>query len=38
VVKARVANIRSAPSTSSRIVGKAERGEVLEQGVESQIG
>ncbi len=29
VVKARVANIRCAPSTRSRVVGKAERGEVL---------
>lgn len=29
VVKARVANIRKAPSTSSRIAGRAERGEVL---------
>lgn len=29
VVKARVANIRSAPSTRSRIVGKAEGGDVL---------
>lgn len=29
VVKSRVANIRKAPSTSSRISGKAERGEVL---------
>ena len=29
VVKAPVANIRSAPTTGSRIVGKAERGEVL---------
>lgn len=29
VVKARAANIRRAPSTTSRIVGKAERGEVL---------
>ena len=29
VVRARVANIRSAPSASSRIVGRAERGEVL---------
>ena len=29
VVKAPVANIRSAPSTGSRIVGKAERGDVL---------
>lgn len=29
VVKARVANIRSAPTTSSRVVDKAERGEVL---------
>lgn len=29
VVKAPVANIRSAPTTSSRVVGKAERGEVL---------
>lgn len=29
IVKAGVANVRSAPSTSSRILGKAERGEVL---------
>lgn len=29
VVKARVANVRSAPSTASRIVGTAERGAVL---------
>lgn len=29
VVKARVANIRSAPAAGSRIVGRAERGEVL---------
>lgn len=29
VVKAKVANIRSAPTTRSRIVGKAEYGEVL---------
>ncbi len=29
VVKARVANIRSAPNTRASIVGKAERGEVL---------
>lgn len=29
IVKAAVANVRSAPSTSSRILGKAERGEVL---------
>jgi SH3-like domain-containing protein len=29
VVKARAANIRSAPNTRSRIVGRAERGEVL---------
>ena len=29
VVKAPVANIRSAPNTGSRIVGKAERGDVL---------
>lgn len=29
VVKASVANIRSAPSTRSRIVGKAENGDVL---------
>lgn len=29
VVKAPVANIRSAPSTTSRIVGQAERGAVL---------
>ncbi len=29
VVKAPVANIRSAPTTGSRIVGRAERGEVL---------
>jgi SH3-like domain-containing protein len=29
IVKAGVVNVRSAPSTSSRILGKAERGEVL---------
>lgn len=29
IVKAGIANVRSAPSTSSRILGKAERGEVL---------
>lgn len=29
VVKARVANIRSGPSTATRVVGRAERGEVL---------
>lgn len=29
VVQARVANIRSGPSTATRVVGRAERGEVL---------
>ncbi len=29
IVKVRVANIRSSPTTSARIVGKAENGEVL---------
>ncbi|HSO46251.1 MAG TPA: SH3 domain-containing protein, partial [Rhodoferax sp.] len=29
VVKSRVANLRSAPSTRSRILGKADNGEVL---------
>lgn len=29
IVKSRVANIRSTPSTRSRVLGKAERGEVL---------
>jgi SH3-like domain-containing protein len=29
IVKASTANLRSAPTTQSRIVGKAERGEVL---------
>ncbi|MFY3383547.1 SH3 domain-containing protein [Paracidovorax sp. MALMAid1276] len=29
IVKTRVANIRSAPTTRSRVLGKAERGEVL---------
>lgn len=29
VVKARVANLRSAPTTGSRIIGKAQQGDVL---------
>lgn len=29
IVKARVANVRSGPSTSARVVGRAENGEVL---------
>lgn len=29
IVKSRVANIRSAPNTRSRVLGKAERGDVL---------
>ena len=29
IVKSRVVNVRSAPSTSSRVLGKAEYGEVL---------
>lgn len=29
VVKSRVANIRSAPTTASRVIGKAEHGDVL---------
>jgi SH3-like domain-containing protein len=29
VVKARVANIRSGPTTGSRVIGKAEQGDVL---------
>ncbi|RZA12545.1 MAG: peptide-binding protein [Lysobacteraceae bacterium] len=29
IVKARVANIRSGPATSTRVVGRAEKGEVL---------
>ncbi len=37
VVKAKVANIRSAPTTRSRIVGKAEYGEVLRT-LESRSG